>query len=100
MQEEYYTPKKESSQPKQEATDYENPQNTKKNHPEFSIDRIKHSDNLMKLYIGCPNYGTFLFILNKVEPKVGKLHFHKGKITNIDLTTPKKLPAKPQQAWL
>lgn len=39
----------------------------------------------MKLYIGCLNYVIFLFILNKVEFKVGKLYFYKGKIINIDL---------------
>ena len=51
----------------------------------------------MKLYTGCPNYVTFLFILNKVEPKVGKLHFHKGKITNIDLTTTKNYQQSPSK---
>lgn len=51
----------------------------------------------MKLYTGCPNYVTFLFILNKVEPKAGKLHFHKGKITNIDLTTTKNYQQSPSK---
>lgn len=91
LEEEHYTPKEESSQPKQEATDHENPQNTKKTDPEFSIDRIKHSDSLMKLYTGCPNYGTFLFILNKSK------HFHKGKITNSDLTTAKNYQQSPSK---
>ena len=51
----------------------------------------------MKLYTGCPNYGPFLFILNKVKPKVGKLHFHKGKITDIHLTTPKNYQQSPSK---
>lgn len=78
LEEEHYTPKEESSQPKQEATDHENPQNTKKTDPEFSIDRIKHSDGLMKLYTGCPNYGTFLFILNKNRTQSWKATFPQG----------------------
>ena len=60
----------------------EGPQVTKKakkTKPEFSIEKIKNSDNLMKLYTGCPNYQIFLFIFNKVKPKVRKLQYHKGK---------------------
>ena len=59
LEEKHYTPKEESSQPTWKANDHENPKNTKKTDPEFSIDRIKHSDSLMKLYTGSPNYGTF-----------------------------------------
>ena len=60
----------------------EGPQVTKKatkTRSEFSIEKIKNSDNLMKLYTGCPNYQIFLFIFNKVKPKVRKLQYHKRK---------------------
>ena len=42
----------------------EGPQVTKratKTKSEFSIEKINNSDNLMKLYTGCPNYQIFLF---------------------------------------
>ena len=51
----------------------EGPQVTKKAKSEFSIEKIKNSDNLMKLHTGCLNYQIFWFILNKVKPKVRKL---------------------------
>ena len=79
----------------------EGPQVTKKakkTKPEFSIEKIKNSDNLMKLYTGCPNYQIFLFILNKVKPKVRKLQYHKGKITSNNINTTKNYqnsPTKP-----
>ena len=56
---------------------------------EFSTEKIKNSDNLMKLYTGCPNYQIFLFILNKVKPKVRQLQFHKGKITSNNINATK-----------
>ena len=46
----------------------EGPQDTKratKTKSEFSIEKIKNSDNLMKLYTGCPNYQIFLFFFFK-----------------------------------
>ena len=65
---------------------------------EFSIEKIKNSDNLMKLYTGCPNYQIFLLILNKGKPKVRKLQFHKGKLTSNNINTTKNYqnsPTKP-----
>ena len=79
----------------------EGPQVTKretKTKSEFSIEKINNSDNLMKLYTGCPNYQIFLFILNKVKPKVRKLQYHKGKITSNNINTTKNYqnsPTKP-----
>ena len=79
----------------------EGPQVTKKatkTKSEFSIEKIKNSDNLMKLYTGCPNYQIFLFIFNKVKPKVRKLQYHKGKITSNNINTTKNYqnsPTKP-----
>ena len=75
-----------------------NPKYTKKTHPEFSINKIKHCDDLMKLYTGCTNYHIFLFIFNKVTAKLGKLCFHKGKVTRNDISETKnyqKSPTKP-----
>ena len=46
----------------------EGPQVTKratKTKSEFSIEKFKNSDNLMKLYTGCPNYQIFLFFFFK-----------------------------------
>ena len=60
----------------------EGPQVTKKatkTKSEFSIEKIKNSDNLMKLYTGCPNYQILLFILNKVKPKLGNCNTTKEK---------------------
>ena len=54
------------------------PRSSKKAYPAFNIDKIKHSNSLMKLFSGCPNYEIFSFIFNKVKPKVAKLKFHKG----------------------
>ena len=76
----------------------EGPQVTKKitkTKSEFSIEKIKNSDNLMKLYTGCPNYQIFLFILNKVKPKVRKLQYHKGKITSNNINTTKNYQSSP-----
>ena len=88
----------EGSQTNQEAK--RSPQSTKKAYPAFNIDTIKHSNSLMKLYSGCPNYEIFSFIFNnlKVKPKVAKLQFHKGKVKKDDLKTTKnyqKSPSKP-----
>ena len=74
------------------------PKCTKETHPEFSINKIKHCDDLMKLYTGCPNHNIFLFIFNKVRAKLGKLCFHKGKVTRNDISETKnyqKSPTKP-----
>ena len=80
----------------------EGPQVTKratKIKSEFSIEKINNSDNLMKLYTGCPNYQIFLFFfLNKVKPKSRKLQYHKGKITSNNINTTKNYqnsPTKP-----
>ena len=79
----------------------EGPQVTRKatkTKSEFSIEKIKNSNNLMKLYTGCPNYQIFWFILNKVKPKVRKLQFHKGEITSNNINTTKNYqnsPTKP-----
>ena len=79
----------------------EGPQVTKKatkTRCEFSIEIIKNSEKLMKLYTGCPNCQILWFILNKVKPKVGKLQFHKGKITSNNIKTTQNYqnsPTKP-----
>ena len=75
------------------------PQSTKKAYPAFNIEKIKHSNNLMKLYSGCPNYEIFSFIFNKVKPKVAKLQFHKREGYKRGLKNNKKLPEKPLQTW-
>ena len=52
----------------------------------------------MKLYTGCPNYQIFLFLLNKVKPKVENLRFHKERTTTSKVNTTKnyqKSPTKP-----
>ena len=52
----------------------------------------------MKLYTGCTNYNIFLFIFNKVKAKLGKMCFHKGKVTRNDISETKnyqKSPIKP-----
>ncbi|XP_068707676.1 uncharacterized protein [Montipora foliosa] len=74
------------------------PKCTKESHPEFSINKIKHCDDLMKLYTGCTNYNIFLFIFKKVKAKSGKLCFHNGKVTRNDISETKnyqKSPTKP-----
>ena len=50
----------------------EGPQVTKKatkTKSEFSIEKIKNSDNLMKLYTGCPNYQIFLGFFKQSKAK-------------------------------
>ena len=51
----------------------------------------------MKLYTGCTNHNIFLFIFNKVKGKLGKLCFHKGKVTRNDISETRKLSEKPNQ---
>ena len=43
-----------------------------------SVDKIKHSDSLMKLYTGIDNYDLFEWIYNQVKEKVPFLQYYKG----------------------
>ena len=43
-----------------------------------SVDKIKHSDLLMKLYTGIDNYDLFEWIYNQVKEKVPFLQYYKG----------------------
>ena len=43
-----------------------------------SVDKIKHSDSLMKLYTGIDNYDLFQWIYNQVKEKVPFLQYYKG----------------------
>ena len=43
-----------------------------------SVDKIKHSDSLMKLYTGIDNYDLFEWIYNQVKDKVPFLQYYKG----------------------
>ena len=44
----------------------------------FSVDKIKHSDSLMKLYSGLDNYDLFEWVYNQVKEKVPFLQYYKG----------------------
>ena len=43
-----------------------------------SVDKIKHSDSLMKLYTGVDNYNLFKWIYDQVKEKVPFLQYYKG----------------------
>ena len=43
-----------------------------------SVDKIKHSDSLMKLYTGIDNYDLFEWIYKQVKEKVPFLQYYKG----------------------
>ena len=42
-----------------------------------SVDKVKHSDSLMKLYTGIDNYDLFEWIYNQVKEKVPFLQYYK-----------------------
>ena len=43
-----------------------------------SVDKIQHSDSLMKLYTGLDNYDLFEWVYNQVKEKVPFLQYYKG----------------------
>ena len=44
----------------------------------FSVEDLKNSDELTKLYTGLPNYKTFEWLSHRLREKAGKLHCYRG----------------------
>lgn len=45
----------------------------------FSIDNIKHSDSLIKLYTGLTSYQLFVWLLDEVEGAASNMKYYKGE---------------------
>ena len=44
----------------------------------LSVEDLKNSDELTKLYTGLPNYKTFEWLSDRLREKAGKLHYYRG----------------------
>ena len=66
----------------------------------FSVEDLKNSDELTKLYTGLPNYKSFEWLSDTLREKAGKLHYYRGLSSfNVKKHQSNASHCKPGKAW-